>query len=384
MKTKNLIILLILQLMFSWSFAQTIYEEFDSYKLGERRQIKIQLPRNYEANKEKSYPLFVVLDGEYLFEVTAGHTDYYSYWEDMPEVIVVGINQVDSRDRDNYYSEQNSLPIEEGARFFEFIGMELMPHLISNYRIANFKVAVGHGESANFINYFLLKENPIFKAYITISPLLGPDLLTYLPERLQNLGSKTFYYLCTSDSDLKPVREDAQALNSSLSLIENNNFNYTFDYMEGPTHYTSPAHALPKALESIFYVFQPISKAEFTEKILPLQSSPVTYLKEKYQMINEQFGLEKQVLINDFKAIEAAIEKNKTFQYYEELGKMARKEYPDTLLGNYYLARFYEENGEPKKAMRTYRSAYVLNEIGGITKDLMLEKADAIKADFGF
>ncbi len=384
MKTKNLIILLILQLMFSWSFAQTIYEEFDSYKLGERRQIKIQLPRNYEANKEKSYPLFVVLDGDYLFEVTAGHTDYYSYWEDMPEVIVVGINQVDSRDRDNYYSEQNSLPIEEGARFFEFIGMELMPHLISNYRIANFKVAVGHGESANFINYFLLKENPIFKAYITISPLLGPDLLTYLPERLQNLGSKTFYYLCTSDSDLKPVREDAQALNSSLSLIENNNFNYTFDYMEGPTHYTSPAHALPKALESIFYVFQPISKAEFTEKILPLQSSPVTYLKEKYQMINEQFGLEKQVLINDFKAIEAAIEKNKTFQYYEELGKMARKEYPDTLLGNYYLARFYEENGEPKKAMRTYRSAYVLNEIGGITKDLMLEKADAIKADFGF
>ncbi len=384
MKTKNLIILLILQLMFSWSFAQTIYEEFDSYKLGERRQIKIQLPRNYEANKEKSYPLFVVLDGDYLFEVTAGHTDYYSYWEDMPEVIVVGINQVDSRDRDNYYSEQNSLPIEEGARFFEFIGMELMPHLISNYRIANFKVAVGHGESANFINYFLLKENPIFKAYITISPLLGPDLLTYLPERLQNLGSKTFYYLCTSDSDLKPVREDAQALNSSLSLIENNNFNYTFDYMEGPTHYTSPAHALPKALESIFYVFQPISKAEFTEKILPLQSSPVTYLKEKYQMINEQFGLEKQVLINDFKAIEAAIEKNKTFQYYEELGKMARKEYPDTLLGNYYLARFYEETGEPKKAMRTYRSAYVLNEIGGITKDLMLEKADAIKADFGF
>ncbi len=384
MKTKNLIILLILQLMFSWSFAQTIYEEFDSYKLGERRQIKIQLPRNYEANKEKSYPLFVVLDGDYLFEVTAGHTDYYSYWEDMPEVIVVGINQVDSRDRDNYYSEQNSLPIEEGARFFEFIGMELMPHLISNYRIANFKVAVGHGESANFITYFLLKENPIFKAYITISPLLGPDLLTYLPERLQDLGSKTFYYLCTSDSDLKPVREDAQALNSSLSLIENNNFNYTFDYMEGPTHYTSPAHALPKALESIFYVFQPISKAEFTEKILPLQSSPVTYLKEKYQMINEQFGLEKQVLINDFKAIEAAIEKNKTFQYYEELGKMARKEYPDTLLGNYYLARFYEETGEPKKAMRTYRSAYVLNEIGGITKDLMLEKADAIKADFGF
>ena len=63
---------------------------------------------------------------------------------------------------------------------------------------------------------------------------------------------------------------------------------------------------------------------------------------------------------------------------------MARDEYPETLLGNYYLARFYEETGETKKAMRTYQSGFSFEEIGGITKDLMLEKADAIKADFGY
>ena len=63
---------------------------------------------------------------------------------------------------------------------------------------------------------------------------------------------------------------------------------------------------------------------------------------------------------------------------------MARKEYPETVLGNYYLARFYEETGQPKKAMRTYRSAYVFEEIAGITKDDMLDRADRIKADFGY
>ena len=125
--------------------AQTIYEEFESYKLDDRREIKIQLPRNYKDNLEKSYPLFIVLDGDYLFEVVAGNVDYYSYWEDMPEAIVVGINQVKSRDADCYYSEQNSLPIESGARFFEFISMELIPHLIGNYRLTDFRVAVGHG-----------------------------------------------------------------------------------------------------------------------------------------------------------------------------------------------------------------------------------------------
>ena len=54
------------------------------------------------------------------------------------------------------------------------------------------------------------------------------------------------------------------------------------------------------------------------------------------------------------------------------------------MLGNYYLARFYEESGDSKKAMRAYQTAFTLDEIGGITKDLVLEKADAIKADFGY
>lgn len=364
--------------------AQTIYEEFDSYKLGEIREIKIQLPRNYEDNDEKTYPLFIVFDGDYLFEAVAGNVDYYSYWEDMPEAIIVGINQVESRDADNYYSEQNSLPVETGADFFEFIGMELLPHLESNYRLADFKVAVGHGESANFVNYFLLKDNPIFKGYIVISPLLAPDMTTYLPERLAKIESKTFYYLATAKDDLKAIKEDSNALNTALTSFENNNLLYSFDDFDGPTHYSNPTYALPRALENIFFVFQPISKTEYKERILTLKTSPVQYLLDKYQMINELFGLDKQILINDFKAIEAAIEKNKTFNEYEELGKIARKQYPDTLLGNYYLARFYEESGEPKKAMRTYRSAYILEEIGGITKDLMLEKADEIKADFGY
>ncbi len=365
-------------------FSQTIYEDFPSSKLGETRQLKIQLPRNYEANTEKSYPLFVVLDGDYLFEVVAGNVDYYSYWEDMPEAIIVGINQVETRNSDCYYSEQNYLPAETGAKFFEFIGMELIPHLNNKYRTANFKVAVGHGETANFINYYLFKKDPLFQAYITLSPDLAPGMIENLPERLKQIPNKTFYYLATATNDIKPLREDANVLNKSLSAIENKQVLFNFDEFEGPTHYSTPAHAIPKALENIFFVFQPISKKEYKEHILTLETSPVDYLNEKYQMINELFNLKKQVLVNDFKAIAAAIEKNKLFKEYEALGKLARKEYPDTVLGHYYLGRFYEEEGQPKKAMRTYRSAYVLEEIGGYTKDEMMDRADAIKRDFGY
>lgn len=382
MKTKLTTFVAIL--CFSFLNAQTIYEEFQSAKLGNTRQLKIQLPRNYEENTEKLYPIFIVFDGDYLFEPVAGNVDYYSYWEDMPEAIVVGINQVNSRDEDNHYSDQTYFPVESGAKFFEFIGMELIPYIENKYRVANFRVAVGHGETANFINYFLFKKEPLFNAYVTLSPDLAMSMLDNLPSRLNELESKTFYYLATATNDIKPLKEDANMLNTQLSALENKNVFFSFDEFDGPTHYSMPAHAIPNALESIFFVFQPISKKEYTERILTLETSPVEYLNEKYSMINELFNLEKQVLINDFRAIAAAIEKNKTYEEYEALGKLARKEHPDTLLGHYYLGRFYEETGEPKKAMRTYRSAYVLEEVGGYTKDEMLERAEAIKRDFGF
>ncbi len=382
MKTKLTTCIAIL--CFSLLNAQTIYEEFQSAKLGTSRELKIQLPRNYEENTEKLYPIFIVFDGDYLFEPVAGNVDYYSYWEDMPEAIVVGINQVNSRDEDNYYSDQTYFPAETGVKFFEFIGMELIPYIEDKYRTANFRVAVGHGETANFINYYLFKKEPLFNAYVALSPDLAMSMLENLPTRLSEFERKIFYYLSTSTNDIKPLKEDANILNKRLSGLENKNVFFAFNEFEGPTHYSLPAHAIPNALENIFFVFQPISKKEYSERIVTLETSPVEYLNEKYSMIKELFNIEKQVLINDFRAVAAAIEKNKTFNEYEALGKLARKEYPDTLLGNYYLGRFYEETGEPKKAMRTYKSAYVLEEIGGYTKDEMLERADAIKRDFGY
>lgn len=364
--------------------AQVKYEIINSLKLGEERQIKVQLPRGYNSDTKKTYPIFVVLDGDYMFEAVAGNVDYFTYWEDMPEAIVVGVNQMEKRFDDCMYSEQNSLPIETGAAFFEFIGMELMAHLEKKYRVGNFRVAVGHGETANFINYYLLKPQPLFKAYISISPNLAPQMIEYLPEALGKTQSKTFYYLANTNNDASSVKDMTAALNSDLSAIENDNVVFRFDSFDGPSHYSVPTHAIPSAIEGIFKVFQPISKKEYKDVILELEISPVVYLQEKYQSISDLFGIDKKILLNDFKAISAAIEKNELYEYYEDLGKMARKAYPETLLGTYYIARFYEETGEPKKAMRTYQSAYTLEEIAGLTKDLMLEKADLIKEDFGY
>ncbi|MDO6760504.1 alpha/beta hydrolase-fold protein [Tamlana sp. 2_MG-2023] len=379
---KHLLFILLFTISVSYMGAQVKYQNFHSSKLGEDRELKIQLPRGYDKD-DKSYPLILVLDADYMFEAVAGNVDYFSYWEDMPASIVVGVNQLNKRYDDCMYSEQNSLPIDSGANFFEFLGLELIPHIEKTYRTGSFKAVIGHSESANFINYYLLKPQPLFQSYVAISPDLAPNMLEYLPEALRKVQRKTFYYLANTEKDTETIKSMTNALNTDISGVENDNLVYNFNNFKDPSHYSVPANAIPVALEKMFKIYQPISKMEYQEVILELEISPVLYLQEKYQEISDVLGIQKPILVNDFKAIAAAIERKEAYEYYEELGKMARESYPETLLGGYYIGRFYEETGEPKRAMRTYQSAYTLDEIAGITKDEVMDRADLIKADFG-
>ncbi|WAC00840.1 hypothetical protein N7U66_11275 [Lacinutrix neustonica] len=173
-------------------------------------------------------------------------------------------------------------------------------------------------------------------------------------------------------------------MNTAINEIKNDYLSSNFSDFTGASHYLLPAIAIPQAFENIFNAFRPISVKEYKEKIIPLESSSVDYLVEKYQRIKNLYNIDKPVLINDFKAVAAAIEKKQQYEDFEPLAKLATKEYPDTLLGNYYLGRFYEETGDPKKAMKIYQSAYILKEAAGITKNHVLELSDKIKADFGY
>lgn len=364
-------------------YAQTQYEYIESDRLG-TRELKIQLPRNYEENTEKYYPLILVLDGDFLFEIVAGNVDYTSYWADMPEALVVGINQVETRSEDLFVSDATFFPTQDGAKFYEFLGAELMPYLEENYRLGTFKVAVGHGASANFINFYSFRKTPLFQAYIALSPSMSPYMDSNLTEQLADLKSPLFYYMSTASEDFRDHRKDITALNTKLEAIDSNHLFYAFDNFDGLDHYGLVNASIPKALQHIFLVFQPISRSEYKKYILPLETSPVAYLTEKYDRIETLFGIEKQILLNDFRAIASALDKKEQFEYFKDLAKLARESYPDSVLHNYYMGRFYEATGNPKKAMKTYREAYIYQEIDGITKDDLLDKADRIKLEYGY
>lgn len=381
---KKIILLLLCILCSLSASAQILYEEFNSSKLGETRKLKIQLPRNYDTNTEKVYPIVVVLDADYLFEPVAGNVDYFSYWEDMPESIVVGIMQGDTRYEDCNYDDSNFLPADKGADFFEFIGLELIPYIDNNYRTAKFVIAVGHDFTANFINYYLFKDPPLFNGYISLSPDLAPMMEERLPERIPSIESKIFYYLATGTDDIKGLMEISEELNGKLKELKSDQFNFYYDNFEGATHYSLVGRGIPNALEKIFSVYRPISKKEYKEVLMKMDEPVHTYLNEKYTTIKNLFGLSNPIRTNDFIATATAAEKKSQWESLREIATMAKKQYPDANIGDYYMGRYYEETGDPKKAMRTYQGAFDKEEVDFITVDLMLDKADKIKEDFGY
>ena len=364
------------------SNAQTTSSTIESFKLAEKRDIQLYVPEDYSA--EKSYPLIVVLDADYLFDIVVANSKFYAHKDEMPKSIVVGINQRDTRYEDCFYSDENGFPDKKGNSFFEFIGMELIPMIAKNYNLANFKAIVGHGTTANFSNYYLFKNNMLFNAYIELSPTFAPSMERNTPERLGAIEAMTFYYLATSENDEKENQQRIKVFNNTMKGISNDNVHYYFDEFENANHYGVASYGIPKALDKIFKVYKPISIEEYKKEVLAYEGPIVEYLTEKYNTIETLFGFKKQVSLNDMMAIYAGTKKKEDLESLNELSKIAKKEYPDTMLGFFFEAEYFEQMGEPKKAMRTYEKAFGMEEIDFLTKDLALERIDALKADFGW
>ena len=73
------------------------------------------------------------------------------------------------------------------------------------------------------------------------------------------------------------------------------------------------------------------------------------YLLDKYQTIHDLFGLDNPIRINDFIACATACEKQKQWESLREIASLAQRQYPDTVMGDYYMGRYYEETGDPKR-----------------------------------
>ena len=365
------------------TFAQVTHEIFESFKLQERRNVSYYFPEDYTP--EKKYPLIVVLDAEYLFDQVVANAKFYSRFEGMPQVIIVGVEQSkdDLRWEDCAFEEYSGLPTDKGKMFYEFLGMEIIPYLDLNYNTAPFKMFIGYDITANFGNYYLFKDRSFFDAFISISPRLAPEMESRVPERLMAMEQQIFYHLIAAGG--KPASGNAiRLLDQNLKKIDKPTIHYSFDEYPESNEVSVVTYGLGKAWEKMFEVFKPITPKQYREEILTSEEPVFKYLEDKYSTIEELFGFRKNVSVNDIMAIYAASRKKDDFESLKPLSELCKKQYPETMLGFFFEGEYYEELGEPKKALRTFEKAFGMQEIDFLTKELALEKIDALKADFGY
>lgn len=363
--------------------AQMTQEIFESFKLQERRDVQYYFPE--QMVKAKKYPLIVVLDANYLFDQVVATSKFYSRFHGMPESIIVGINQSKDniREADCAFDAESGLPSEKGKKFYEFVGMELIPYLDLNYSTAPFKMIVGYDITANFQNYWLFKDNSLFNAYIAISPTLAPEMENRVPTRLNSFDKQIFYQLIVEAEPSKDTQA-ILAMDQAIKALDKENLHYFYEEYPGADHISIVTYGLGKAFDNVFGIFKPISPKEYKTQLLTSEEPVYNYLQNKYQGIVDLFGFSKPVELNDIMAIYAATHKKEDFESLKPLSDLCKKEFPDTMLGFYFEGEYYQKMGEPKKALKTFEKAFLMEEIDFLTKDMALEKMDAIKADFGF
>lgn len=375
---KKYILFLIILLCCISINAQTIYQTFESRKLNSVRELKIHLPKNYDAESNLKYPVVLVFDGDYLFEPVVGQIAFQTYFDKMPEAIVVGIVQEKNRFYDSYHDEVSGVPIEFGAKFYEFISTELIPYIDRKYNTSKFKVAVGHDLMANFMNSFLLKDDPLFKAYINLSPDFIGQMDNNVTNRLKWLKDDVFYYMATSEDDIVPLRNGIRDADQKFAQLNNKALKYYFDDFTGDSHYTLVTGALSKALDKIFELYKPISEREYKEDILTYEGTLDTYISKRYKKIEDLFGIHKPISEEEFEKVVRAAEERNDIASLEKIGKLANKQDPTSSYGTYYMALHAEKLGKTKRAKKLYETALDLQATTHINRDLILTKVEGL------
>lgn len=378
MKIKFLIVLL--TLLGVNAYAQRITETLKSKKLNASREIQIILPKNYEERKDEKFPLLVVLDADNLIAPIAADIRYGANFDENPDFIILGINQAKNNDRvyDSEF-EDIGIPSVNGAAFFEFLGMEVVPYIESKYRVQPFRAILGHGITAAFLNAYLYKETSYFNAYISMSPAFAFDMENQVANRLGAHKSNIFYYLSSTEGDLKTDKDKVKILDTNIKTKKKDNVNYMLDYYPNGNHYSYVTQAMPAAINFIFKGYSKINKDEFDNKIIVLEKGHTDYLMQRYETAEKNFGFAPKIRLSDFEAIEAAIIKNGNYEDLPGLARLADKAYPNTMLGAYHLALYEEKMEDWGRAEKAYMKAFGLEPVRNLTKNMMIERAEYYK-----
>lgn len=138
----------------------------------------IKLPRSYNNQEDKSYPVIYLTDAWYSFQIVSGATRFPMNTGKMQEAIIVGISYSkgsrgpSSRIRDYTHIEDSSWKFQTGKakEHISFIEKSIFSFIENNYRVNESRTFVGNSLGGLLGAYILFTKPDMFNNYVLGSP----------------------------------------------------------------------------------------------------------------------------------------------------------------------------------------------------------------------
>ena len=129
------------------------------------------------------YPIILVLDGEFMFDITRSMTTLWATRNYMPESIIIGIPNPTNEQRFDLALEvtgANGKIYYQGGgdpkTYMHFFKEELFPLLDNKYRVNTNRTIIGLSPTAGAVYQAFWGSSDLFKHYISINGGISGDL----------------------------------------------------------------------------------------------------------------------------------------------------------------------------------------------------------------
>jgi predicted alpha/beta superfamily hydrolase len=192
---------------------------------GQEYELQIILPSGYK--KGISYPLIVLLDGQWDTPMVGGIYGQQNYDGFVPNAIIAGITwsgknpNYDSLRKRDFVPEINEGSINGPAdKFFNFIAYEAIPEIKKSHAIDETNISImGSSLGGLFVMYAYFEKPQIFTSYICASPALqwSGGIISKHMERyngFKKIKKKLYLTYGSEELDLNYFKEFVQKLDA--------------------------------------------------------------------------------------------------------------------------------------------------------------------------
>ncbi|QYJ96652.1 alpha/beta hydrolase [Shewanella alkalitolerans] len=150
----------------------------------------VKLPRSYQADSTRHYPVVYVSDAPYAFQIVSGMTRFPMNSGKMREAIIVGLSyakgdkgpQSRVRDYTPFYDSSWKLTTGGASHYADYLETQVLPFMAEHYRVDDKeRTFVGNSLGGLLGAYLLLEKPNLFDNYVLGSPSVwfnGEQLLS--------------------------------------------------------------------------------------------------------------------------------------------------------------------------------------------------------------